>query len=761
MQSDSRDVTTNLATLQALLALSFDLFCLWSADGYWQRFNPAWEAVLGWSEEGLRKPWVELIHPEDLAVGLAALEYSRQNQRGEFELRCRHQDGSYRWLVWRIFWVSSEYAYATAKDITEQRQGETRYQMLSTLTSDYVYSAKITQEGKVVTQWVTEAFERISGYTLTELETNGGWWRLIHSEDHRTMIDQCQKVMNNQPVLSKYRIVTKSGQIRWLQDYAHPEWDTVEQRVVGVFGATRDITEQQQVELALRESEERWQLVLHANNDGIWDWNLETNEVFYSGRCQEMLGYGAGEIENHFDPQTSRIHPEDLNRVMRALEDYCEKKTPYYKVEYRLRCQDGRYKWILSRAQAVWNNAGDAIRLVGSHTDITERKEAETALRQQVQKERLIGRMTQCIRQSLNLETILNTTVAEVRQFLNVDRVVIYRFEADWSGRVAVESVDEESIPLLGRVLPKSSFLDSCIAHYQRGHIYAFEDIETVELSPYHRDLLHQLQVRGLLVVPILQSTRTSTLENACSLEENLLYPSELWGLLVAHQCKTSRQWQPLEIELLSSLANQLAIAIEQAELYQQLAAANQELQRLATCDCLTQVANRRRFDEYFEQEWCRGVRQREPLSLLLCDVDFFKAFNDRYGHQAGDQCLRVVAEAIQQTLKRPADLVARYGGEEFVVILPNTNFQGALYVAESICQAVKQFAIPHAVSTVSEVVTLSIGVATQIPSVDHESAGLITAADAALYQAKANGRDQCVGWNTGYLWVELEEKVS
>ncbi|MBW4576450.1 MAG: PleD family two-component system response regulator [Aphanothece sp. CMT-3BRIN-NPC111] len=184
---------------------------------------------------------------------------------------------------------------------------------------------------------------------------------------------------------------------------------------------------------------------------------------------------------------------------------------------------------------------------------------------------------------------------------------------------------------------------------------------------------------------------------------------------------------------------------LEQSQLYQQLEAANQELQRLVSSDGLTKIANRRRFDEYFDLEWRRMAREALPLSLILCDIDFFKAYNDTYGHIAGDGCLQQVANAISSNAKRPGDLAARYGGEEFAVILPNTQANGALYLAEKIRESVKKLEVAHAGSQICQYVTLSLGVASMVPQHNTSAATLIAAADKALYQAKEEGRDRVV----------------
>jgi diguanylate cyclase (GGDEF)-like protein len=187
---------------------------------------------------------------------------------------------------------------------------------------------------------------------------------------------------------------------------------------------------------------------------------------------------------------------------------------------------------------------------------------------------------------------------------------------------------------------------------------------------------------------------------------------------------------------------------IQQSHLYQELEAANQKLQHLAVIDSLTQLANRRQLDTHLDQEWRRTVRERTPLSVILCDVDCFKLYNDAYGHQAGDECLRRIAKAIHGTAKRPLDLTARYGGEEFAVILPGTNMEGALHIAQNIQAAVKALKLNHPNSQAGKYTTLSLGLATifphQFPHLLPET--LLTAADQALYQAKAEGRDRyCV----------------
>lgn len=207
---------------------------------------------------------------------------------------------------------------------------------------------------------------------------------------------------------------------------------------------------------------------------------------------------------------------------------------------------------------------------------------------------------------------------------------------------------------------------------------------------------------------------------------------------------KTQSQPESRIIELLKAVATQLGSFLHRKKIEAALVKANQELERIATLDGLTGIANRRRFDEYLYFEWLRLFREKLPMSLILCDVDFFKLYNDTYGHLAGDFCLQHVAATIRQSVKRHSDLVARYGGEEFAAILPNTTAKGAFYVAETIRKQVQKLKLVHAKSQVSKYVSLSLGVASIIPNGENCPDTLINIADKALYAAKNQGRN-CV----------------
>ncbi|MFQ5433238.1 MAG: diguanylate cyclase [Nitrospinota bacterium] len=170
--------------------------------------------------------------------------------------------------------------------------------------------------------------------------------------------------------------------------------------------------------------------------------------------------------------------------------------------------------------------------------------------------------------------------------------------------------------------------------------------------------------------------------------------------------------------------------------------AANKELQKLSTIDSLTGVANRRGYDDFVNREWKRAAREQKQLSLVMADIDFFKAYNDSYGHNAGDNCLKRVAECLVESASRPGDLVARYGGEEFVIVLSGTSSENAGVLARKALKEVEAMKIEHSNSRASKYVTVSLGVATAIPDQDIPPESLLEAADNALYMAKRDGRN-------------------
>ncbi len=394
-------------------------------------------------------------------------------------------------------------------------------------------------------------------------------------------------------------------------------------------------------------------------------------------------------------------------------------------IEYKVKLPDGGACWQQWSYRALFQDE-QIVEYQAVGRDITQRKKAEELLAQEAKRSLILAQITQHIHESLDLNIILETVAKEINQFLPVERIIIAKVENSQILDILLESVQTGtnlSCALEKNVSKSKKYLSQLIARNNIG----WEDIST-----------------------------TGTLFDSLSSEENtnncsifclpIIVEKQFWGLISVEQGSDERVWQNQDKELLIQISLQLAIAIKQAELYHKLELANQKLEKLAVIDGLTGIANRRKFDDYIQSEWLRSAREKAPLSLILCDIDHFKLYNDTYGHQAGDRCLRDVAQAIKKVVKRPADLAARYGGEELAVILPNTTPEGAKQLAHQICLQVQSLHIPHIVSPVDLYVTLSLGVAGCIPNHQDSPQALIAAADYNLYKAKELGRNRVVG---------------
>ncbi|MFM9265731.1 PAS domain S-box protein [Tychonema sp. BBK16] len=686
--------------------------------------------ILGYTVEEIQAMGTQIVsilmHPEDV---LKMPDYLQQVETGgkgdifEIEYRMKHKNGSWRWIVSRdtVFIKTAsgqlKQILGAGTDITESKQTEDEIKLLLAATQAISQSADFesaianilrflcnvigwnfaeawipSADGSVLEHsqsWYAsdhnlEAFGRASNQFVFArgVGVPGRVW-LTKQMEWKEDISNCViSVFPRSQIAAKSGLkacfgipIRAEGEVLAVLVFYHRNPSTLEGRIVELVKAVAtqlgSHIQRKKAQEELRKSEERWQLVLKGNQDGIWDFNLKTKEVFRSARWKEIIGYSDSEIDNSNTVWTERIHPEDASRVQLAIQDYLDRKTPNYASEYRLLCKDGSYKWVLARAQAVWDKAGNPLRMVGSMTDIsdrkqaelellkvtqavestsdaiaitdlkgcsiyhnqafiqrygytveelnltnaakamyvppqiykqiyktissglswsdeielktkngeavitlvradnikddtgnfigsvgvitdiTERKKVEETLRHQLKRERLAVAMLERIRSSLNLEEILTKAVEEVRQFLQVDRTVIYQFNPNWSGFIAVESVDDNCMAIAGREIYDPCFGEAYVSLYKDGRIRATDDVYNAGIAQCYLDLLTDLKVKASLVVPILQG-------------ENL------WGLLIAHHCTEPRLWHKFEEECLQQLGVQLAIAIQQSTLFQQ-----------------------------------------------------------------------------------------------------------------------------------------------------------------------------------------------
>lgn len=254
-----------------------------------------------------------------------------------------------------------------------KQTSEERYSRLLASVTDYVYSVRV-ESGLAVETKHGVGCEAVTGYSAQELQRDPELWlRMVCAEDREEVLAHTRRILNGEaPPPLEHRIICKKGSLRWIRNTTIPRRDPLG-LLVGYDGLVSDITERKLAQEALRESEERLALVIQGSNDGIWDWNLVTDEVYFSPRWKSMLGYSEEEIEHHVSAWEALIHPDDRAKAFASINKYLSGLSPTYELEHRLQHKDGTYRWILARGVAQRDQSGRPVRLVGSHIDLTER----------------------------------------------------------------------------------------------------------------------------------------------------------------------------------------------------------------------------------------------------------------------------------------------------------------------------------------------------------------------------------------------------
>ena len=395
------------------------------------------------------------------------------------------------------------------------------------------------------------AFLEITGYSQDEVI--GKNCRFLQGDDTEpNAIEQIRQSLRTgqevRVILKNYR---KDGTSFWNDLTISPVRDAAGV-VTHFIGVQTDITERKQAERALQRSHALIKAQQEADPNGILVTDETGATLSYNNRFCDMWQIPEG-LRQFGDKKViiNWVLPliKEPQRVFSQME-YLEGNPSLISRE-EIHLTNGKIFDCYS-APAI-SPLGESYGRIWSFQDITAQKQTEMRLRQQAERERLVSGINQRIRQSLNLDEVLNTAVEEVRQFLECDRTLICRFDSDWSATIVVESVGQEWTPALGTKNQNTCFQESTVQLYQKGRIRAINDIYNTDLSPCHIEFLEQFQVRANLVVPILQG-------------------DNLWGLLIAHQCSRTREWQDSTIELLRQISVQLSVAIQQAALFEQLA---------------------------------------------------------------------------------------------------------------------------------------------------------------------------------------------
>ncbi|MEG4006193.1 PAS domain S-box protein [Microcoleus sp. Pol11C1] len=547
------------AELLALFNAMTDIVLVFDASGRYLKIAPtAPELLYKPASEVLGKTLAEIFPEAEANFALTHIRQtlaSGQTHRVEYsmEIGCK--------LFWfdasispleldRVMWV--------ARDITARKQAEAALQKseekFRNLFDDAPIALGLASLRDFRTIKVNEAHRQMLGYSDSELATMT-FTELTHPEDLQADVEEVKQLVEGK--IARFqrekRLIKKNGELMW----ANLTVTLIRDRE-GIplysMGAIEDISYRKRAEMEFQQLKERLQFLLGSNPAVIFTAAPMGDfcTTYISDNVQTIFGYNPQELLADCKFWSSRIHPEDRPQFLVNFSDLSEEKNCIS--EYRFLHQDGIYRWLRTELKLLVDSTGIPIEIIGYAADISNSKYAELARGQQFEQERLVEAIARRVRQSLQLEEILNTTVAELQQVLLADRVLVYQLLPTSGGRVIAEAVAEGCSKLVDRCFGEEVFPPDSYQLYLQGRICAISELDSPSITPCVMEFMKQIQVRAKLVVPIIQH-------------------SQLWGLLIAHQCDGPRDWKEWEINLFQQLVNQLALAIQQSLLYQQLQA--------------------------------------------------------------------------------------------------------------------------------------------------------------------------------------------
>ena len=528
-----------------------------------------------------------------------------------------------------------------------------------------------------------------------------------------------QEVINRETlqVSEEWITFTKSGHREFLEVNRLPMYDR-QARLIGVLGITYDITTRQISEEKLRKSEERFSLAMRGANDGLWDWNLETDEVYYSPRWKSMLGYGDDELKNDLSTWKSLVHPEDREMVLKIVQEYLTGAIKSFEVEMRMQHKRGYEVFVLSRAFLVHRDCDQkAIRLVGTHVDITAIKKAE---------------------EFANKHAEIMKMIATGRPASEIYKEIALMYESRHPGLRCsmLELKDGRLLHGGAPSLPKEYCeavhglkngpnVGSCGTSTYTGKRVLVENIET---DPKWVKIKHVALPHGMRCCwsePIKDSTG---------------FVLGAFGMYYDYPALPNEA----ESNDLTSAARLAGIVMERDHI-------QKRIKQLAYEDELTGLASRAHFYQNLEEVIQSFPEQQSQFCLLYIDLDNFKGVNDSLGHSAGDLLLQEVAHRLK-TVTCDRDFVARLSGDEFCVLVKDLDIERTGEQVAQLC--LQEISKPFTLMTRKFTPTCSIGIA-HYPIDGQDASTLIKAADTSLYAAKEKGKNQYAFYKT-----ELTQKA-
>jgi len=741
------------------------------------------------------------VDPEDSRRFREKLK--RDGEVRNFESKRRRRDGSVFWTSTSAHTVRGRYGEVIChegitQDITDLkktqealRESEEQFRSLADNAGLGIY---LIQDD--VFRYVNKKFADTYGYRVDEIVGKMGSMDLVIPDDAAIVAENTAKRISGEVDFINYelRVPRRNNEVITVEIHGGR---TVRQGRPAIIGTVQDITDRKQGEEALKQAESKYRSIFEDALMGIFQTTPAGRIVAANPAFSRMLGYGSPEdLMNSITDLATQLYvrPEDRLRFHGILSS----GQLVEELDTEFRRKDGSVLSVRMNARAVKDARGDIFRYEGSAVDITARKEAEEALRASEQRFRSLVETTSDWIWEVDQNAVYTYASPKIKDILGYEpEEVVGKTPFDFMDPGEAEHVGAifsdiaRSATSFSGLENTNTRKDGQKAVLETSGVPIFDgNSNLVGYRGIDRDITMRKQAEKTLLwkTTFLEALVESTVDGILILDEHRhkvthnRRVAEMWNM-PPHVAESEDPEQCIEF-LLASIQNpkdfydkvvqtynnpndtvrsefelKSSMAVEVSS-FPVLDRRSEErygriwmfrditeirrywdvLENLSTTDGLTGISNRRRFDEFLEREWRRSMRDCSELSLLLIDIDYFKQFNDRRGHLAGDDCLKQVAAILERTAKRAGDLVARYGGDEFACVLPGTGEQGATRVAEKITEEMTRIRIPL---DSTEPVTLTIGVATEVPERGQEYSDLIRKADRSLYAAKQKGRNR------------------
>jgi len=607
------------------------------------------ETILGYQPEQFitqESFWANHLHPEDAPKIFAEISALFEKGTHTHEYRFLHQDGHYLWIRDQLQLVKDDqgnpleivgsFSNISDRKVMEKNLEESRdkfQRLVNEMGEKFVIFSHSGVEG--ILSYVSDGVYPIFGL-LKEDILGQPWADVINwlPEEIPNAEKRLLSMLQGEQDFcqSEMRFIHPNGSLRTIQLSEHPVRNETGE-LLAIEGIVEDISDRKQAEEKLRKLTERLTIALNSGAIGCWEWDIVHNTCTWDERMYELYDIPLG-TTILFETWINRLHSDDQQRTLTFSQQVLVGEIEY-ETEFRVIHSDGSIHFLKSYGVVVRDDQDNAQGIIGVNFDITKQKQAEQTIRQQAEKETLLRQITQHIRQTLNLQTIFDTACQEIRQFIHSDRVGIFRFYPDSGfddGEFVAESVKDGFSSVLAIRVHDHCFGEDYSQRYAEGYFQVVNDVLQSDLQECHKAVLTQFQIRANLIMP-------------------LLLGKELWGLLCIHACEAPRNWQPDEIDLTQQLAGQLAIAIQQADLFEQL---QQEQQKLTQTN--KDLARATRLKDEFLANMSHELRT--PLTAILGMSEAFQ--NNTFGeiNPGQEKAIKLIEKSGEHLLTLITDIL-------------------------------------------------------------------------------------------------------